>query len=511
MHKISTSNKRIAKNTLFLYIRMVFVLLVSLYSTRAILNALGVVDYGIYNVVAGFVVMFAFLNSSMINTVQRFFNFPRGEENKDNLNKIYITSVQIQIALSFITVILLEVLGIWYINSKMIIPQERLTAALSVFQLSVCSLFMLIIQIPYSAAIVAHENMGYYAIVSMTDAILKLLIAITLPFVTYDKLIIYGIMMFLISVVNFLFYYIYAKRNFEEIHYRHTFFKDQFKCMLTFSGWNVFGSFAYTMQGQGLNMLMNAFFGPVVNAARGVAYQVQSALSGFTENIAVAFKPQLVESYANQELTRVKNLMYSMSKLGFLMVFLLALPISLEINYILNLWLDGTVPEDTEIFTILILLNMALGSLNIPISQTVQAVGSIMWYQIIRSGIVMSVLPISWIALRNGAPAYIVFVILVLINFINQPISLYLLRKIFPYSYREYIKTVILPCLLFSILTPLLPICTHLIMDESFIRVLSVGFISLISSAVVSYIFVLSESEKIVVKAIFNKISNRKI
>lgn len=337
MHKISTSNKRIAKNTLFLYIRMVFVLLVSLYSTRAILNALGVVDYGIYNVVAGFVVMFAFLNSSMTNTVQRFFNFARGEENKDNLNKIYITSVQIQIALSFITVILLEVLGIWYINSKMIIPQERLTAALSVFQLSVCSLFMLIIQIPYSAAIVAHENMGYYAIVSMTDAILKLLIAITLPFVTYDKLIIYGIMMFLISVVNFLFYYIYAKRNFEEIHYRHTFFKDQFKCMLTFSGWNVFGSFAYTMQGQGLNMLMNAFFGPVVNAARGVAYQVQSALSGFTENIAVAFKPQLVESYANQELTRVKNLMYSMSKLGFLMVFLLALPISLEINYILNL------------------------------------------------------------------------------------------------------------------------------------------------------------------------------
>ena len=162
MHKISTSNKRIAKNTLFLYIRMVFVLLVSLYSTRAILNALGVVDYGIYNVVAGFVVMFAFLNSSMTNTVQRFFNFARGEENKDNLNKIYITSVQIQIALSFITVILLEVLGIWYINSKMIIPQERLTAALSVFQLSVCSLFMLIIQIPYSAAIVAHENMGYY-------------------------------------------------------------------------------------------------------------------------------------------------------------------------------------------------------------------------------------------------------------------------------------------------------------------------------------------------------------
>lgn len=503
------SNKRIAKNTIFLYIRMIFALLVSLYTTRAILNVLGVVDYGIYNVVAGFVAMFGFLNSSMTNTIQRFFNFEKGEANKDNLNNIYITSVQIQVALGLITVILLEVLGIWYINNKMIIPEDRLPAALSVFQLSICSLFMLIIQIPYSAAIVAHEKMGYYAVVSMVDAILKLFIAITLPFVTYDKLIIYGMMMFFISVANFLLYYIYAKQNFEEIHYRHIFFKDQFKRMLAFSGWNVFGSFAYTMQGQGLNMLMNVFFGPVVNAARGVAYQVQSALSGFTENIAIAFKPQLVESYANQEFTRTKYLMYMMSKLGYLMVFLFALPISLEINYILDLWLDGTVPDDTEVFTILILLNMLLGSLNIPISQTVQAVGRIMSYQTIRSVIVMSALPISWVALIYGAPAYIVFVILILINFINQPVSLYLLRKIFSYPYREYLKAVIIPCLLFSILTPIFPICVHLTMQESFIRLIAVGIISVISSAVISYFFVLSESEKIVMKDLFNKISRR--
>lgn len=511
MPKNAANNKRIAKNTVFLYIRMIFVLLVSLYTTRAILNVLGVVDYGIYNVVAGFIAMFGFLNSSMTNTIQRFFNFTRGEGNKDNLNTIYITSVQIQVALGLVTVVLLEILGIWYINNKMIIPEERLTAALAVFQLSVCSLFMLIIQIPYSAAIVAHEKMGYYAVVSMTDAVLKLVIAIILPFVTYEKLIVYGMMMFLISVANFLFYYIYAKRNFVEIHYRHDFCKEQFKKMLTFSSWNVFGSFAYTMQGQGLNMLMNVFFGPVVNAARGVAYQVQSALSGFTENIAVAFKPQLVESYANQEYIRTKNLMYTMSKLGYLMIFLLALPISLEINYILNLWLDGTIPNDTEIFTILVLLNMALGSLNIPISQTVQAVGKIVSYQTIRSLIVMSALPASWIALSYGAPAYIVFVILVLINFINQPISLYLLRKIFPYSYCEYLKTVIVPCLLFSILTPILPICIHLIMRESFIRLFTVGVVSVISSVVVSYIFVLSENEKVLVKNLFNKICYRNI
>ena len=201
--------------------------------------------------------------------------------------------------------------------------------------------------------------------------------------------------------------------------------------------------------------------------------------------------------------------MYMMSKLGYLMVFLFALPISLEINYILDLWLDGTVPDDTEIFTILILLNMLLGSLNIPISQTVQAVGRIMSYQTIRSVIVMSALPISWLALIYGAPAYIVFVILILINFINQPVSLYLLRKIFSYPYREYLKAVIIPCLLFSILTPIFPICVHLTMQESFIRLIAVGIISVISSAVISYFFVLSESEKIVMKDLFNKISRR--
>lgn len=503
-----SNNKRIAKNTFFLYIRMIFVLLVSLYTTRAFLNALGVVDYGIYNVAAGFVAMFGFLNSSMINTIQRFFNSEkRGDTNKNNLNNIYITSVQIQVLIGLITVILLEVLGIWYINNKMVIPEDRLTAALTIFQLSVCSLFMLIIQIPYSAAIVAHESMGYYAIVSIADAILKLVIAVILPFVTYDRLIIYGSMLFLVSVANFLFYYVYAKRNFVEIHYHHSFDKELFKNMLAFSGWNVFDSFAYTMQGQGLNVLMNIFYGPVVNAARGIAYQVQSALSGFSINIAVAFKPQLVESYANQELVRTRNLMYSMSKLGYLMVFLLSLPISLEINYILDLWLDGTVPKDTDIFTILILLNMALGSLNNPITQTVQAVGNIRLYQIIRSIIVMSTLPISWIILKHGAPAYMVFVVLILVNFINQPVSLYLLRKIFSYSYREYLKTIIVPCLLFSILTPILPIFTHLIMKESFVRLFAVGIISLISSVVVSYKWVLSEREKILVKDLFNKIS----
>lgn len=494
------NNKRIAKNTFVLYLRMIFVLLVSLYSTRAILNALGVEDYGIYNVVAGFVSMFAFLNSSMTNTIQRYFNFERGNNNYKGLNRVYITSIQIQVVLGVVTISLLEIIGMWYMNSKMVIPIERLTAAKYVFHFSVISLLMLILQIPYSASVIAHEKMGFYAVVSMIEAVLKLVVAIYLPFISYDRLIYYGLFILIISFINLTLYYLYAKRNFAEIIYRHVFFKEQFKTMLSFSGWNVFGAFAYTMQGQGLNMLMNVFFGPIVNAARGVAYQVQSALSGFTENIAVAFKPQLVESYAKTEYERTKDLMYSMSKLGYLMVFLLSLPIILEINYILNLWLGGVVPDDTSVFTSLVLINMLLGSLNIPISQTVQAVGNIKRYQLIRSFVVLSALPISMVLLKLGSPAYAVFVILILISIINQPISLCLLKKIFKFSYKEYLTKVIIPCLWFSILAPLLPICVSSLMEESFIRLLIVGLVSIASSITVAYLIVLSESEKIMIR-----------
>lgn len=509
MVKSLESNKRIAKNTAVLYVRMIFVLLVSLYSTRAILNALGVVDYGIYNVVAGFVSMFAFLNSSMTNTVQRFFNYEKGRSDNGNINRVYVTSIQIQVVLAVFTFLLLEIVGMWYIKTKMVIPLERLTAAIYVFQFSIISLIILILQIPFAAAVIAHERMGFYAVVSMTDAILKLIIAIFLPFVPYDKLIYYGAAMLIISIVDIVLYYLYSKKNFVEIVYHHCYNKALFKKMLSFSAWNLFDSFAYTMQGQGLNMLINAFYGPVVNASRGIAYQIQSALSGFTENIAVAFKPQLVESYAKEEFGRTKKLMYSMSKLGYLMVYVLALPISLEIGYILNIWLDGTVPEDTDIFTILVLFNMAIGSLNLPISQTVQATGNIKNYQIVRSVIVTSVLPLSWWALICGAPAYIIFIILIVINAVNQPVSMYLLRRVFDYSYGEYFHRVILPCLLFSIVAPVVPFIIHSVLCESLARLFAVGVSSVLVSVILIYFIVMTDDEKFLVKEMTKRIINK--
>lgn len=405
----SVSNKRILKNTLFLYCRMIIVLLVSLYATRVILNVLGVTDYGIYNVVAGFVSMFSFLNSAMNNTTQRYLNYERGRGDLNSLSNVFNTACQIQAIIAVVTLLLLEVFGVWYINNIMIIPQERIIAANWVFQFSSLSLVLLILQIPYSADIISHERMDYYALVSIIDVAVKLLIVIVLPCLSYDKLFVYGLLSFLLSLINFLLFYIYSNRNFVEVKLRFEFDRELFKTMLSFSGWNMLGAIAYTIQGQGLNVLVNSFFGPVVNAARAIAFQIHAAISGFSENIATAFKPQLIESYAIQDLRRTKELMFSMSKYCYLMIFIFSLPVIVEIESILSIWLGGTVPDYTAIFAILVLVNLLVSSLNLPISQTVQATGKVKYYQIIRSLLVALTLPISWLFLKEGYNPTVVF------------------------------------------------------------------------------------------------------
>lgn len=501
----SFSNNRIAKNTIFLYIRMIIVLIISLYTTRVVLNELGVVDYGIYNVVAGFVSLFSFLNSAMNNATQRFFNYERSVGTSDSLQIIYNTSLQIQFVIAIVSVVLLESFGYWYINNKLIIPADRLMAANWVFQCSVVSLFLLIIQIPYSAAIISHEKMDYFAIVSILDAFLKLAIVLILPFVDYDKMVLYGTLMLGISVLNFLLYLVYAKVKFEEIKMRLVFHKDKFKEMLSFSGWNTFGSFAYTIQNQGLNVLINAFYNPAVNAARAIAFQIQAAINGFSENIAMAFRPQLVESFAIGNHSRTRMLMFRMSKYSYMMLYVLSVPIILELHYILGIWLKGVIPEYTLIFSCLVIANMLINSLNLPISQTVQATGKVKVYQIIRSIIVTSTLPISWVALKLGASPTAVFWVTLSITIINQPVSMMILHRQFPFSYLEYIKAVIFPCVLLSVLIPILPAFVHFIVSEGFVRFALVCFITVISSCVIIFYLFLDDSERLRIRQyIFN-------
>lgn len=500
-------NKRIAKNTMFLYIRMLIVLGVSFYTTRVVLNVLGIVDYGIYNIVCGFVSMFAFLNNSLANGVLRFYNFKKGKNASNEIPDVYSASLIILILVSIMIFILLETLGIWYINNKMIIPVERFTAAFWVFHFSVVSLIFVILQVPYSAAILAFEKMDYYAIVSIVDALLKLIIVLILRDCSYDKLFFYGLLSFFVSLINFILYYLYSKKHFrDELRFKKIRDWSLFKEISAFSGWNVFGTFAYMIKDQGLNLLLNAFFGPVVNAAKGIAMQVNSALQGFSINIVAAVRPQLIQSYSAGKNSRVETLMFSMSRLIFVMLFVLSLPIMVELNYILHIWLSDSIPDYTIVFTDLVLVNMVLSSMNTPLSQVVHATGKMKMYQVSTSFIICSVLPISWVALKLGMSPTSTFVVSIVVSIVNQGACLYLLRRIFPFSIKEYINKIIFPCFLLTMVSLFVPLYIRYLLTEGFIRFIVNTIFTICATVLLSYIIVFTKDEKKIINEYVAKI-----
>lgn len=506
----SANNSRIAKNTFFLYGRMAFVLLISLYTTRAILNALGVVDFGIYNVVAGFVTMFAFINSSMTNGIQRFYNYTIGENDDLRLVRVYNTSLQIQLTLAIIVVFLLETIGLWYVYNKMVIPSERFSTALWLYQFSIVSLVFVIIQIPYSASIIAHEKMGFFAMVSIIDAVAKLIIALLLPYINSDKLLFYGIYTLGVSVANFLLYYIYSKKHFNEIILQMKYSKDLFCSMITFSGWNIFGTFAFMLRSQGLTVLLNFFFGAIVNAAQGVAAQIQSAIQGFSQNIVTSFRPQMIQSYAAGDNERVAKMFFSLSKISYLMLFMLSVPVSVEIGYILQLWLGETIPEYTPHFTILVLANMVLLSLHTPIVTIIHASGKMKKFQLVTGFITCSIIPISWVALKLGCEPGSVYWISLIVQVINQGACLKVLQDVFPYNMRDYLNLVIAPLVVISIVVITVEIGVVSIFSTSLLRLLLSCFMSVAFTGLSTYFTLTAQEKALVDKMVINKILKKK-
>lgn len=504
-----SQNSRIAKNTLFLYLRMILVLVVSLYTTRVVLNALGVVDYGINNVVGGFVSMFAFLNASMSNGIQRFYNYKLGKEGEEALTKVYNMALLIQGLLAIIVVLLLETVGLWYLNTKMVIPIERMPTARWIYQFTVVSLVLVIMQIPYSAAIMAHERMNYYAYVSIIEVGLKLAFALWLPHVKSDKLFLYGCYSLGVHFLNFLLYYLYSKHQFKSIKLQRCFHKDLFKDMLSFSGWNIFGTFAYMLKSQGVNVLLNAFFGPIVNAARGVSGMIGNAIHGFSSNIVISFRPQIVQSYAEGNFTRVRGLMYSLSKISFIMLFMLSMPVIIELSYILKLWLGDIVPDYTVSFTVLMLIIMVISSLNTPLSQVVHATGKMKNYQIGTSFVVCAILPIAWLVLKMGGSPNTVYFVSLGMMIINQIVCMILLKKVFPYDITDYLKRVILPCIIVTLTSTILPVALHYLLLPSFWRMCVVAIVGVGCTILFSYILALNGYEKKMIKTFIQKVINR--
>lgn len=505
----NNSNNRIAKNTLFLYIRMVFVLIVGLYTSRVVLNVLGASDYGIFNVIAGFVSLFAFLNATFTASIQRFYNYEGGRLGEDGYASVFSVGFRVHAALSLLVFILLESFGLWYVNNIMVLPEGRLFAANILFQCSILSMVLVIMQVPYSGAIISKERMDFYAVVSIADVVLKLALVCALPYFPYDKLVIYGIIQLLVNVVGFLLYFIYVKVKFKHLKLAKTVDKPLLKKMMSFSGWTLLGSFAFLFKGQGVNLLLNAFFGTIVNAARGIAYQVNSAVMGFSSNIAMSFRPQMVSSYAEGNLKRTFNLFKAQSKICYTITLMLMVPVIFEMDYLLHLWLGDAVPQYTNIFATLVLIDALICTLNAPVTQIVSATGTIKNYQIYSAAVNILLIPVCWLFLKMGFDAWIVFVLTIVFSILCQVACLIVMHKVFPFSHMDYIMQIVLPCSLMSVMVPVLPYLITIIMDDTFWRFVIICITSLIVTSATLYLLFLTGQEKKMINTYIEKLRKR--
>ena len=498
------TNKRIAKNTLFLYSRMAVILVVSLYSTRRLLQVIGVEDYGIYNVVCGFVFLFAFLNNSFTAAIQRFYNHESAKDKELGLQRVYVSSIFIQVLLAILTCSIVESFGYWYLNNHIVIPTERLSDAIKVFHLSVISMSLTILQVPYLALIISKEHMNYYAYVGIIDVLLKLAAVIVLPYIPHDKLVAYAFIWMIISLINFILYYLYVRIRFSYVVFKWKIYPQLIKSMFSFTIWNTLGAFSVMIRNQGLNLLLNNFFGVIVNASRGIAFQVQSALLGFVTNFSTAARPQIVESYSSGDVKRSYSLFFGISKLSFVLLYIMVLPLSFEINYILKLWLEH-IPEYASQFTVIVLWTALVDVLNTPLTAITNAVGVVKRYNLITSIIGVLVLPVSYVILQLGAPPIAVFITSLLCSIFVQYYGLRNLVMISDFSLKGYWKDVIIPILKVLVLTIPFPLIIVCLFQPDFSRFVVLSLLTTIVILLVSYYIIFTSDEKGLVKSILKR------
>lgn len=505
-------NVRIAKNTVILYLRMAIVTVVYLYTTRLVLQNLGVEDYGIYNVVYGFVTMFATFNTTLTAGVNRYYNYEIGQSGLVGVKKIYNVAIRIQLLFLLIMLVLVESVGVWYVNHSMVMSSGRIVSANCVLQCAVVSVILQVLLNPYSAAVLAFEKMNFYAMVSVMDVFLKLGIAIGIAYSPIDKLVFYAILMALLSIVNFFAYFIYCKIKYTKCFIlEKTFDKQTFKDMLKFSGWMSLDPIAYSINGQGVNMLINSFFGTVVNTAFGIASQVGQAIDSLCMNLSTAFRPQMVQSYASGDKQRSLRLFISMSKISFSLFLLICLPIIFNLKYICDIWLGATYPPITLSITIIFIFVKMVGCLNHPITYLIMAKGSLKKYMIFTSAITSSIVVIAYILLKSGLPVQSVFISMLVIAILNQVVSVAVLaEEISDMTKLDYCKKIAFPCLSLLILVSLIIYLPHTLVANDLLRLAVDLLLSSISTAILAYLVFLNTSERNYIRSLIRGYISRK-
>ncbi len=495
MSQSSDNNKRIAKNTLLLYFRMLFMMVVSLYTSRVILNALGVEDFGIYNVVGGVVAMFSVISGSLSAAISRFITYELGKDDQNKLNRIFSASVTIQLLLSFIIVILIETIGVWFLNAKMTISTERMTAANWVLQFSIVTFVINLISVPYNAAIIAHERMSAFAYISILEAVGKLAIAFFIIWSPIDKLIYYAILMCTVAVVVRLTYGHYCKKHFTECTYHFQWDKDILKQMFGFAGWNFIGAASAILRDQGGNIVINLFYGPAVNAARGIAIQVNSAVTGFVTNFMTALNPQITKSYASGDREYMMTLIYQGARLSFYMLLLLSLPILVNTHYILVIWLK-LVPDHAVLFVQLMLIFAMCESISNPLITAMLATGRIRNYQIVVGGLQIMNLPISYVCLRMGCIPESVLIVAIAISQCCLAARLYMLRGLIGLSSLKYLKNVYINVIAVTMVSVIIPLLLSINLTESFLSFVTISLTSIVCTIIVELYIGCNKSER---------------
>ena len=496
MSNKTANNQRIAKNTILLYMRMVFSMLVALYTSRVILNALGEDDFGIYGVVGGIVTFFNIISGSLNSAITRFLTFELGKDNKERLSRVFSTSVNIQVFMSLLFFIFAEVVGVWFLENKMNIPADRMIAAHWVLQCSIVSFIIGLISVPYNAAIIAHEHMGAFAYLSILSTFLNLGVAIVIDFVSWDKLIFYAFAILGINALMRIIYGVYCKKHFQEAKWRWVWDKPLMKEMTGFAGWNFLGASSGVLLGQGVGILVNIFFGVAVNAARGIAGQVDNAINMLVNNFTMALNPQITKSYASGDLSYMHDLVCKGSKYCFYIMLIPAVPILMETPQILTIWLKQ-VPDYTIIFTRLTILI----SLNAVLSQTLitamLATGNIKKYQIIVGGLNLSIFPMAYIAFNLGLPPYSSYVIQFVVFCIELGARIILLRKMIKLSIWKFLNDVLFRIIFVTIIASILPSIMLMTMSESYTRLIFIILSSIICTLSTIYYLGLSINERV--------------
>lgn len=498
----SSNNKRIAKNTLMLYIRMLFLMAVNLFTTRVVLQALGVEDYGIYNVVGGIVALFSILSHSLSSACSRFLNFEMGRNNYERLKDVFSTSVTIQVALSVIIAILCEIGGLWFLNNKMVIPTDRLIAANWVFHFSVLTFCVNLISVPYNAAIIAHEKMSAFAYISIYDGLARLFICYLVMVVPFDKLIVYAALIFLIQLSVRFIYTIYCNRHFEECRYHFTYNKSLMMELFSYAGWNFIGGAASVLRTQGGNIIINLFAGPSVNAARGVANQVNHAVSMFSTNFMTAVKPQITKSYAAGDISNMTTLVNQSARLSFYMLLLISMPLMINIDFILGLWLKA-VPERTSIFVILTIIFTLIESYANPLMTAQFATGKVKNYQLVVGGLNLLNLPISYTLLRIGFSPETFLYVAIIISCIALAARLIMLKREFGFHSRQFCKSVLLNCAIVAVLSLLLPLFLSNYLNKGMFSFVILSVACILSGCIVIFFVGCDANER---KMVVNKL-----